>query len=58
MFIPGAKAYADRKDVVRIRQVFPEGSVFFPFPHYKVDYVDGDANVVVPWDRIGIEKGK
>lgn len=48
----GSLAYADGRDVVIVREAFPTGSTSFLHPHYKVDFVEGDKNVAVPWKRI------
>ena len=52
----GSRAYCDGRDEVIVRQVFPEGSSSYPWPHYKVDFVDGDRNVAVPLGRVGVVK--
>jgi hypothetical protein len=56
VFPPGAKVYVDGRDLARVRQAFPEGSSSFMFPHYKVDFLDGDKNVAVAMSRVGVVK--
>lgn len=36
---------------VKIAQVFPEGSTSYMFPHYKVNFEDGDQNVAIALHR-------
>lgn len=55
-FPVGAKVYVDGWDTVRIAQVFPEGSSSFMFPHYKVNYLNGDQNVAVSMNRVGVTR--
>ena len=52
----GAKVYVDGRDLAIVKQVFLNGSSSFMFPHYKVDFIDGDKNVVVAIKRVGIEQ--
>ncbi len=54
-FPRGAKVYVDSRDVAVITQVFPEGSSSYLFPHYKVDYPQGDKNVAVNMNRVGVK---
>lgn len=56
LFPCGARVLVDGRDEAIVRQAFPEGSWPHPWPHYKVDFVDGDANVVVPLARVGVER--
>lgn len=53
-FRPGAKVYVDGRDLAIVRGRYPKGSTSFLFPHYKVDYVDGDQNVAVAFNRVGL----
>lgn len=56
IFPVGSRVLVDGRDEAIVRQVFPEGSSSYLFPHYKVDFVDGDRNVAVRWDRVGVER--
>lgn len=40
-----------------IRDVFPEGSTSYPFPHYKIDYFDGDKGVAIGFHRVHVPIG-
>jgi hypothetical protein len=53
-FPVGAKVFVDGKDKAVVKQYFPEGSSSFLFPHYKLDYVDGDKNVAVNSKRVSV----
>jgi hypothetical protein len=55
-FHSGAAVYIDGRDCARVREAFPEGSTSYAFPHYRVDIYDGDSNMAVRWDRVGIDK--
>lgn len=55
-FPPGARVYLDGVDEAIIRAVFPEGSMSFAFPHYRVDVVEGDRFVVIRLDRVTVER--
>lgn len=52
----GARVYVDGRDTAIVNQAFPEGSASFLFPHYKVDFVNGDKNVAVAIHRVGVTK--
>lgn len=52
----GARVLVDGQDQAIVKQAFPEGSSSFLFPHYKVDFVDGDRNVAVQMKRVGVER--
>lgn len=58
LFPIGAKVYVDKLHLAYVRGVFPEGSSSFLFPHYKVDFIDGDKNVAIKLDRVGVVKMK
>ena len=47
----GARAKVDGCSVV-VKAAFPKGSTSYLFPHYKVDFVGGDKNVAVKWERV------
>ena len=55
-FVPGARVLIDGRDEATVRQAFPEGSSFHLYPHYTVNIKDGDSNVTVAWNRIGIDR--
>lgn len=55
LFPVGAKVYVDGRDLAIIAQVFPEGSASYLFPHYKVDFVNGDKNVAVCIGKVGVK---
>ena len=57
-FPNGAKVYVDGRDLAIVKQAFPAGSSSYAWPHYKVDFVDGDKNVAVPFGRVGVEARK
>jgi hypothetical protein len=48
----GARVRIDGRNEAIVREVFPEGSTSFLFPHYKVDMVHGDKNVAVAMTRV------
>jgi hypothetical protein len=52
----GAKILVDGEDMATVRGHFPEGSSWYAFPHYKVDYRGGDKNVCVALRRVGVTK--
>jgi hypothetical protein len=56
IFPTGARVCVDGRDQAIVRQAFPEGSSYYLFPHYKVDFVGGDRNVAVAIGRVGVEK--
>lgn len=49
----GSRVLVDGSKEALIKGVFPEGSVSYSFPHYKIDYRDGDKNVAVAMVRLG-----
>lgn len=51
-FRPGMGVLIDGRDRAEVCQSFPDGSSSNAFPHYKVDYVDGDRNVAVGASRV------
>jgi hypothetical protein len=58
-FFPvGATVLVDGRDRVRVTQVFPEGSTFFLYPHYVVDFQGGDKGVKVLASRVGVKASK
>jgi hypothetical protein len=57
-FPVGAKVLVDGRDEAIVKQVFPLGSSSFMWPHYKLDFVDGDRNVVVALSRVGVDRKK
>ncbi len=57
-FPVGARVLVDGRHEALVGQAFPEGSSSFMFPHYKVHFVDGDRNVAVHVDRVGVERKK
>lgn len=52
----GARVLVDGRDEAIVKQFFPEGSSSFLWPHYKLDFVGGDFNVVVSPARVGVER--
>lgn len=56
MFKFGARVYIDGQDEAIIQSAWPEGTYFHPWPHYKVNFINGDKNVVVNITRVGAEK--
>ena len=55
-FPHGARVLVDGRDSAIVRGVFPEGSSSFLFPHYKLDFVNGDRNVAVAIARVGVKR--
>ncbi len=56
-FFPiGARVLVDGLHDVKVAQIFPAGSSSFHFPHYKVNFVKGDKNVVIRANRVGVER--
>jgi hypothetical protein len=55
MFPIGARVLIDGQDEAIIKEVFPQGSTSFLFPHYKVDVIGGDRNVTVSMKRINVD---
>ncbi len=53
-FPPGARVLVDGRDAAIVRDFFPDGSSSYLFPHYKLDFIGGDRNVVVNPKRVGI----
>lgn len=53
-FPVGARVFIDGRDSAIVKQVFPQGSTSYLFPHYKVDFVMGDKNVAVSMARVGV----
>ena len=54
----GARVCVDGRDEAIVKQVFANGSWAFLWPHYKVDFVDGDENVAVTMNRVGVDPAK
>lgn len=54
----GARILVDGRDEAIVKQFFPKGSSLFLFPHYKLDFIGGDRNVVVSPQRVGVERCK
>jgi hypothetical protein len=54
----GAKVYVNGRDLAIVKQAFPEGAEGRRWPHYKVDFVDGDKNVVVHWKNVGVKRSR
>ena len=54
----GSIVLIDGKQRARVAQVFHEGSVFFPWPHYCVVYEGGQRSdqVKVPFKSVGVRK--
>lgn len=52
----GARILVDGEVEAIVKQFFPEGSSSYLFPHYKLDFVDGDRNVAVSMKRVGVER--
>lgn len=57
-FPSGARILVDGVDEAIVKAAWPEGSWHYPWPHYKVDFIDGDRNVAVPWNSVGVEYRK
>lgn len=57
-FPVGARVLVDGLDEAHVKAAFPEGSAQHMWPHYKLDFVAGDKNVVVHMDRVGVERRK
>lgn len=57
-FPPGALVLVDGRDKARVVQVFPEGSSSYLFPHYKLDFVNGDRNVAVNMKHVGVKAAR
>lgn len=57
-FPVGARVLVDGRDEVLVSQFFPEGSSSFMWPHYKVNFVGGDKNVMVSVNRVGVTRTK
>lgn len=55
-FPVGARVLVDGQDEAIVKNAFPEGSASFLFPHYKLDFVGGDKNVAVAWQRVGVKR--
>lgn len=55
-FPPGALVLIDGEVEARVRDYYPEGSTSYFFPHYKLDVVAGDKNVVVNVKRVGVDR--
>lgn len=58
MFSPGTLVLIDGKVKAKVNAYFPEGSMSYLFPHYKVDFINGDKNVAVSVDRVVVRKLK
>ena len=56
VFPLGARVLVDGRDEAIVKQAFPEGSSSFMWPHYKLDFVGGDRNVVVNMSHVGVER--
>lgn len=55
-FPVGARVLVDGRDEARVTAHYPLGSSSFLFPHYKVDFTDGDQNVAVNVSRVGVDR--
>jgi hypothetical protein len=58
VFPHGARVLVDGRDEAIVKQAFPQGSTSYMFPHYKLDIVDGDKNVAVAMNRVGVDRKK
>ena len=56
----GSLVLVDGRDKARVTGKFLEeyGSSSYMFPHYKVDFIDGDQNVAVSYKRVKPYIGK
>lgn len=54
-FPSGARVYVDNRDLAIVREAFPEGSTSYAFPHYRIDFVDGDKSVAVKMSRVSVK---
>ena len=48
----GARVWVDGRDLAIVKGAFPEGSSSYLFPHYKLDFIQGDKNVAVSMKRV------
>ena len=55
VFPIGARVLVDGRDEAIVKAAFPKGAAMFLFPHYKLDFIDGDKNVAVSMKRVGVE---
>lgn len=55
-FPTGAIVLIDGTVRARVLQHFPEGSSAYLFPHYKVDVIQGDRNVAISVERVGVKR--
>lgn len=56
IYSPGTIVYINGKHAAKVRQAWPEGSTS-PFgSHYTVDFFDGEKNVRVPWNSVGLSQ--
>jgi 4'-phosphopantetheinyl transferase EntD len=53
-FPHNARVLVDGRDEALVKAAFPEGSTSFLFPHYKLDFINGDQNVAVNMSRVGV----
>lgn len=58
LFPIGARVLVDGRTEAIVRSVWPEGSTFYLYPHYKLDFVGGDKGVVVQVARVGVKRAK
>ena len=58
VFPIGARVLVDGRDEAVVKAAFPEGSSSHLFPHYKLDFVDGDRNVAVSLKRVGVDQSQ
>lgn len=54
----GAKVLVDGRDLAIVRGVWPEGSTFALYPHFVLDFVQGDLGVKVAWKRVGTTRAR
>ena len=53
-FLIGAEVLIDGHTPAVVADRFFEGSTSYPFPHYKVHFVEGERNVAVNVSRVGV----
>lgn len=52
----GARVLVDGRDEAIVKYAYPMGSTSHRHPHYKVDFVDGDKDVAVPFAHVGVDR--
>jgi hypothetical protein len=58
LFPIGARVLVDGRTEAIVKSAWPEGSTFYLYPHYKLDFVGGDRGVVVRAARVGVKRAK